>query len=180
MKQTLTYNVAVPEGIDVAVKGRDVTVKGKNGAITRRLLEPRVTINVDGKQVVIQAHKSTKREKMYMGTIQAHITNMIKGVQEPYLYRLKVCASHFPMNVTVVGNELVVKNFLGEKVPRKIGFDADVKVKIAGDVIEVTAADIELAGRTASKFEGITFINKRDRRIFQDGIYITHKPGVDV
>jgi large subunit ribosomal protein L6 len=84
------------------------------------------------------------------------------------------------MNVALSGNELVVKNFLGEKVPRTIKFDQGVKVKISGDIIEIESPDIELAGRTASKFEGLTFVSKRDRRIFQDGIYITQKAGVDV
>ena len=143
-------------------------------------MQPKGTIKVEGSKVVISAKNATKREKMHMGSIEAHVKNMITGVQKPYIYKLKVCASHFPMNVTISGNELIIKNFLGEKVPRTIKFDKDVKVKIAGDIIEVECADIELAGRTASKFEGLTFINKRDRRIFQDGIYITHKAGVDV
>lgn len=180
MKKDITYSVAVPAGVDVSLKGRDVTVKGPLGTVTRTLLQPNVTVTPQAGSVLIASKLATKREKTHLGTIEAHIKNMVKGVQQPYTYKLKICASHFPMNVTLSGNELIVKNFLGEKVPRTIQFDAGVKVKVNGDIIEIESPDIELAGRTASKFEGLTFINKRDRRIFQDGIYITQKAGVDI
>jgi large subunit ribosomal protein L6 len=180
MKKEITYSVDVPDGVEVKLAGRDVTVKGPAGTITRTLLQPNITIKVTDKKVVINSNPATKREKMHMGSIEAHIKNMIAGSQKPYVYKLKVCASHFPMNVAVSGSELVIKNFLGEKVPRSIKFDAGVKVKVAGDIVEIESPDLELAGRTASKFEGLTFVSKRDRRIFQDGLYIIHKAGVDV
>ena len=179
MKQDLTYKVDVPDGIEVLIEPRKVTVKGKNGTVSRNLLHPNIRLKLEGNQLVINAKDTTKREKMHMGSLQAHLKNMVNGVQEPYLFQLKICASHFPMNVTITNNELVVKNFLGEKVPRTIKFGGDVKVKINGDIIEIISPDLELAGTTASKFEGLMFVSKRDRRVFQDGIYITHKPGVD-
>ena len=55
--------------------------------------------------------------------------------------------------------------------------DKGVEVKIAGTEIVVSAADIELAGITASKIENLCRITNRDRRIFQDGCYITQKAG---
>jgi large subunit ribosomal protein L6 len=105
---------------------------------------------------------------------------MLKGVQEPFVYKLKACSSHFPMTVSVTGNKLSIKNFLGEKTPREVTFKPGVKVTVAGDQITVESADLELAGDAASKIELATFISERDRRVFQDGIYMTHKAGVAV
>lgn len=179
MHKTLNYSVPVPGNVDVTVKDGLVCVKGPKGEIKRVLGAPNVVLGATKEKVSLTSENATRREKMHMGTMRSHIRNMIAGVQTPYMFKLKICSSHFPMNVAVQGGtQLVVKNFLGEKVPRTISFDKDVSVKIAGDVIEISSPDLEAAGRVASKFEGLTFVNNRDRRIFQDGIYITDKPGV--
>lgn len=80
------------------------------------------------------------------------------------------------MNVSLAGSKLSVKNFLGEKIPRITEIPQGVAVKIEGDKITVTSIDTELGGRTSSNIEQLTRIARRDRRIFQDGIYIIQKP----
>ena len=41
----------------------------------------------------------------------------------------------------------------------------------------IEPADIELVGMTATRMEQLTRVTKRDRRVFQDGIFITEKAG---
>ena len=81
------------------------------------------------------------------------------------------------MTVTVKGSEFEVKNFLGEAHPRKMLIKQGVKVQIAGDKITVESPNVELAGQVASDLEQLTRIADRDRRVFQDGIYIIKKDG---
>jgi ribosomal protein L6P/L9E len=102
---------------------------------------------------------------------------MVVGVKEMHHYKLKICSGHFPMNVAVVGNEFVIKNFFGETVPRKIQIPKGVEVKVNGNDVSVASADLELAGMTASRMENMCRITNRDIRRFQDGCYITEKPG---
>ena len=109
-------------------------------------------------------------------TYAAHLINMIKGVNEPFEYTLKVCSGHFPMTVNLEGDQLIVKNFLGEKVPRKAKIWPNVTVDIKGNDISVKSINLEAAGQTAANMESSTRITNRDRRVFQDGIYITKKP----
>ena len=105
---------------------------------------------------------------------------ILKGVVEGHVYQLKICSSHFPMSAAVNNGEFSVKNFLGEKVPRTIKIKENVDVKVEGDIITVESPDKELAGQTAASIEQLCKITNRDRRIFQDGIYIISKAGKEI
>jgi len=179
MKQNFEETVEIPDGIQVTGE-KEVTVKGPKGQLKRKFDWPGIKIKVEAKAIKIIAKKATKREKKMVFTYKAHLKNMMQGVQEPWVYKLKVCASHFPMNVSMSGNEFVVKNFLGEKVPRKLKIKEGATVKVDGKDVTVESIDKELAGNTASEIELLTVVRGRDLRVFQDGIYITEKAGKQI
>ncbi len=176
-EKEMIEKIAVPEGVEVKIEDGIVAVKGSKGECKKSLANPRITIVVKEREVVLSAKNATKREKTGMGSYIAHIKNMIKGVSEGHIYKLKICSGHFPMNVSVSGNQFIVKNFLGEKQPRTLNIKAGADVKVEGDIITVGSCDKELAGQAAAGIENLTKITNRDLRIFQDGIYITEKDG---
>jgi large subunit ribosomal protein L6 len=102
---------------------------------------------------------------------------MIKGLKEPWVYKLEVCFSHFPISVAIANKQLIIKNFFGERNPRYVKLLDGVDVEIRGNIIEVRSHDKELAGRQAALIEQATRITDKDRRIFQDGIWIIEKAG---
>jgi large subunit ribosomal protein L6 len=110
-------------------------------------------------------------------TFKSHLNNLIKGVLNSYTYTLKICSGHFPMNVSVSNNKVIIKNFFAEKIPREAKILPNVEVKINGDIVTVKSVDKDLAGQTAGNIEQACRIVNRDRRVFMDGIYITHKSG---
>jgi len=89
---------------------------------------------------------------------------------------LKVIYTHFPISVEFKDNEFIVKNFLGQKDVKKIKIPKDVKIDISKDEIKVFGINKELAGQVAANLERLTKLTKRDRRKFQDGIFIFEKP----
>ena len=176
MMQDINQKVKIPEGVTVEIADGKVKAKGPKGENERMLSHRNIKISIENDSVIFSAMKPSKREKTMVGTFKAHVKNMMKGVNEGFTYRLKVASSHFPMTVSTDGKELIVKNFFGEKIPRKCKIIQGVTVKIDGPTITVESTDIEKAGKIAGLIEQTTRITNRDRRVFQDGIYITQKP----
>jgi large subunit ribosomal protein L6 len=167
----------VPKGITATFEAGNLTVKGAKGELVRSLRDPKITVEAKDNKVVLNAIKPSKRENKQIKTFRAHIRNMFDGATNGVTYTLKICSGHFPMNVSVNGDMFTVKNFLGEKIPRTLKIKPGVSVKVDGDKINVEGIDIERCGNTAAGIEQLMRITNRDRRIFQDGIYVINKNG---
>jgi len=111
-----------------------------------------------------------------MFTYRAHAKNLIQGVSEGFTYTLGIFFAKFPVTVELKGTKFAVKNLLGEKVPRTTIIPSDVKVEIKGKEIVVSGNDIEKCGQVAATLEQLTKVKNMDRRVVQDGIFITSKP----
>ncbi len=165
--------IIIPEGVTIEVDGNKVKVPGSKGELKRefKLLYDMKIKKEDGKIIVV-SESSHRKAKALVGTIIAHIRNMIKGVTEGYTYRMKIVYSHFPMNVKVDGDKVITQNFLGERTPRIAKIAGNTQVKIEGQDVIVTGIDIEDVGLTASSIELSCRIVGYDKRRFSDGIYI--------
>ena len=73
------------------------------------------------------------------------------------------------------GAIVTIDNFLGERTPRKSKVFGDSKVSIKGDKVSVTGTSLEFVSQTAANIELATKVKGRDRRVFQDGIYLISK-----
>lgn len=180
MKQELFQEIEIPEKVEVKQEGNLLKVKGPAGENERKFNFRDLEFEINGKKIKIGAKKATKKEKKRINTNTAHIRNMIQGAENKYEYKLKVCFVHFPSTVEVKGSEVIIKNFLGEKVPRKAKIPKGAEVKVDKEIITVKSSDKEIAGQAAANLELATKIRKRDRRVFQDGIFITSKCGVEI
>jgi large subunit ribosomal protein L6 len=169
--------ISIPEGVEASVEKNLVLVKGPKGEVQRLLESKTVKISTKDGALELLAPVATRREKRMIGTFSSHIKNMMQGVKEPFVYELKVCSGHFPMNVAIKGDEFSIKNFLGEKIPRTLKIKQGVKVNLDGTTINVESVNKEKAGQVAADIEQLTRVTNRDRRIFQDGCWIVSKAG---
>ncbi|MHC1635095.1 MAG: 50S ribosomal protein L6 [Candidatus Methanospirareceae archaeon] len=174
-KKDISIEVPVPEGIDVRIEGRIVKVVGPKGEIERELWHPKLRIEREGDKVVISGNSLRKKEKALAGTFAAHIRNMIIGVKEGFVYKLRAVQAHFPMQISVTKEGVVISNFLGERKPRIARIEEGVEVEVKGKEIFVRGINKEAVGQTAANIERATRIKGYDPRVFQDGIYIVEK-----
>lgn len=179
-KKIIEGKVELPEGVTATVEGSNVKISGKKGEVSRIFDNPYVTIESKDNSITLTAKRQTKREKKIIGTFKSIIQNMVKGASEGHKYVLKICSGHFPMNVALKGDELVIKNFLGEKSPRVLKIKKGAEVKVEGDKINVESTDKNIAGQVSADIELLTKRPNYDARIFQDGIYIINKDGKDI
>jgi len=172
MREDIEEIIEIPEKVDASLDG-ELRIKGPKGEIKRKFVVP---MELEGKKIRMFVKKGTKNHKKMIKTTRAHINNMIKGALEGYSYTLQICFVHFPMTVRMDKDMFFIKNFLGESKERKARILPNVEVKVQGDKVSVFSADKEAAGQTAANIESATRITDRDRRVFQDGIWIIQTP----
>jgi len=164
--------VEIPDGVDVKVEGRRVTVKGEKGTLTRDFSYAPVNVELDGNTIKVSASWPRKREAALVGTISSHIRNMITGVTKGFTYKLKIVFSHFPISVKVQNGKVLIENFTGERSPRVAKIIGDAKVTVKGEDVVVSGINIEEVSQTAANIELATKIRRKDPRVFLDGIYL--------
>lgn len=175
--QTSPYQTAV----DVKIKARCVTVKGPRGELTRDFKHINMDLKKVGKEIRVDLWFAKRAELACVRTVCSHIDNMIVGVTRGFLYKMRFVYSHFPINVSLNGNTVEIRNFLGEKRVRKVVVPEGVKYVRSADVkdeIQLSGNDIALVSLTAAQIQGATNIRKKDLRKFLDGIYVSEKGAI--
>ncbi|MEK6894744.1 MAG: 50S ribosomal protein L6 [Nanoarchaeota archaeon] len=179
MKNNYETTVEIPEGINCTSSGTTLNCSKGNTQLVKKFEIHTIIISVKGKEIVLTCKKANKKGVANVNAIAAHIRNLFLGLNERFVYEMEICNVHFPMTVKTDKENFIITNFLGEKVPRNAKILSGVEVKVAGTKVTISSADIEKAGQTAANIEKASKVTKKDRRIFQDGIFITKKPGAE-
>ncbi len=172
----MRVELEIPDNVTVETDHLDVTVDGPEGSVTRRLWYPDVNVDVEDSLVVIESENEDAKTNATVGTFESHVENAFHGVLEGWEYKMEVFYSHFPMQVRVEGDDVVIENFLGEKAPRRTTVHGDTDVSVDGEVVVLSGPNKEDVGQTAADIEQLTKVSGKDTRVFQDGVYITEKP----
>ena len=156
--------IELPSGVSVSLSGTGFTMNGPKGKVTATL--PPVLTKSEGNAVTVSG-----KDRSYVNTAVALIKSAAKGVTEGYSRKLQVVYAHFPITLEVKPGEVVIKNFLGEKHPRRASISGETKIKVEKEFITVTGPDQYAVGQTAANLKQATHIRFKDPRVFQDGIY---------
>ena len=95
--------VPVPSGVDVAVAGQDVTVKGPKGTLSLTVANP-ITVASETGSIVVSRPNDERDSKALHGLSRTLIANMVIGVTDGYVKRLEIVGTGY--RVTAKGSDL--------------------------------------------------------------------------
>jgi len=164
--------VQIPEGVDVKLDGRIVTVSGEKGTLTRDFSHAPLSLQKEDKTIKIRTDWPRKKEAATVTTASSHIQNMIIGVVKGFSYKLKIVFSHFPISVKIEDKKVLIENFTGERSPRIAKIIGEAQVSATQEEVIVKGMDLEDVSQTAANIEQATRVRAKDPRVFLDGIYV--------
>ena len=177
-KKEIIYTVKCLEDVEVILDKNKLTFKGAKGEVSRDFTNYKLKLELKNKDIILTGKIESKPTRAILMTSIAHIKNMILSAKYGWKYEMQVSYSHFPMTVEKTDKEILIKNFLGEKFPRRAKIAGKTQVAIKGQSIILSGVNLEEVSQTTANLQQITKVRGRDIRRFTDGIYLI-KHGLD-
>lgn len=171
MKET----VNLPEGFEAEYEDGVLTVEGDGEEVSKKLEHALVDVEVEDDEVVFSTEETKRSITSIVSTFRSHTENMVEGLQDEHVYRMKGVYAHFPMTLKQEGNKVLIENFMGERKPREIDISEGVTVEVDGEDLTLKGSDKDAVSQTAGRIEQACHKGDRDPRTFQDGVYITSR-----
>jgi large subunit ribosomal protein L6 len=144
--------VVIPAGVQVEVKGSNVSVKGPKGEM-KRTFSPNIGIAMENGQLVITRNSENPAERALHGTTRAVLANMINGVSAGFQRVLEIEGVGY--RAEMKGKTLVLYMGYSHPVemepPVGISFDVDQKAR----QVFVRGFDKEQVGQIAANVRSV-------------------------
>jgi large subunit ribosomal protein L6 len=139
--------IAVPSSVDVTIDGRQVTVKGPKGTLSR-VLHPDMSVTREDDRIVVTRPTEQKTHKQLHGLTRTLVNNMVIGVTDGYRKGLEITGVGY--RATLNGRKLTLNLGYSHAIeiepPEGISFELENPTRLA-----VVGIDKELVGEIAAK-----------------------------
>ncbi len=138
--------IIIPEGVNVELVDGIIKVSNNNETL-EMALSNLITMEISGNEITLSKVKDTKEANMMHGTMNANLTNMIKGVKEGYKKDLEIIGVGYRFNVK--GDTLVIN--AGYSHPVEMPIPAGLKVEaVSNTEITIKGSNKILLGEFAA------------------------------
>ena len=139
--------VVIPAGVEVAIDGQNITVKGPKGTLNSTI-HNLITATVEGNQVIVTRANDENLSRSVHGLSRTLINNMVVGVSEGFKKELEVQGVGY--RVQKQGKDLVMT--LGYSHPVVMSDNDDIKIEVPDQFhIVVTGIDKQKVGQFAAE-----------------------------
>jgi large subunit ribosomal protein L6 len=139
--------ITVPSGVDVTIDGRNLTVKGPKGSLSRAL-HPDMTVSREDGTLVVTRPTEQKMHKQLHGLTRTLVNNMVVGVTDGYRKGLEITGVGY--RAALNGKKLQLNLGYSHQIeidpPEGISFEVENPTRLA-----VVGIDKELVGQIAAK-----------------------------
>jgi large subunit ribosomal protein L6 len=139
--------ITIPSGVDVAVEGSHIKVKGPKGTLEREITPVLSVVSEDG-QLRVERPNEEKRSRELHGLTRTLINNMVVGVTEGYTRNLEIQGVGY--RAQLVGKKLQLNLGYSHPIeidpPEGIAFAVETPTKVA-----VSGIDKQLVGQIAAQ-----------------------------
>jgi len=140
--------ITVPSGVDVAIDGRTVTIKGPKGTLSHTVIEPITVERGDDGAVLVKRPDDERKTKAYHGLSRTLLNNLMVGVTAGYEKKLEIHGVGY--RVALKGNSLEFA--LGFSHPVVIPAPEGIQFKVETPTrFSVSGIDKQLVGEVAAK-----------------------------
>lgn len=177
----------IPVGVNVDINARRIKVTGPRGELTKNLNHIEVTFRkINNRAIKIIVHNGDRKHVAALRTVKSLISNLIKGVTQGFLYKMRYVYAHFPINVNIIekdGQKYVeIRNFLGEKRIRQVKVFDGVTIEQSAtqkDELILSGNSLEDVSQNAADIQQICRVRNKDIRKFLDGIYVSERTVIE-
>jgi large subunit ribosomal protein L6 len=142
--------IAIPAGVNVAVKDGLVSVKGPLGELSRKIESRYISVKVEGGQLLVERNSDVKEASALHGLYRALLANNVKGVKDGFLKTLIVSGVGY--KCAVAGQKLTMN--IGFSHPVEFEAPKGVKIECATPTeIRVSGIDREAVGHVAANIK---------------------------
>jgi large subunit ribosomal protein L6 len=139
--------IAVPSGVDVTIEGRQLTVKGPKGTLSR-VLHPDMAVSTEDGTIVVSRPTEQKTHKQLHGLTRTLVNNMVVGVTDGYRKGLEITGVGY--RAALNGRKLTLN--LGYSHPIEIDPPEGISFELENPThLSVVGIDKELVGQVAAQ-----------------------------
>ena len=166
--------ITVPSGVDVTIDGRNLTVKGPKGTLSRAL-HPDMTVSREDGTLVVTRPTEQKTHKQLHGLTRTLVNNMVVGVTDGYRKGLEITGVGY--RAALNGKKLTLNLGYSHPIeidpPEGITFEVENPTRLA-----VVGIDKELVGQIAAKVRSTRKPEPyKGKGVRYSGEYIRRKAG---
>lgn len=143
--------VIIPAGVKVKIQGREITVEGSKGKLTREFHPDIKIAQEDGKLVVTRSSDSRLQRSLH-GLTRSLLNNMVEGVTKGFEKNLELSGVGY--RAQKAGNKLTLQ--IGYSHPVEVDPPKGIDITIDGTTkIRISGIDKELVGEMAAEIRRI-------------------------